>query len=299
MPRRPLSLDGVYPPIATPFDADGELDLSALKRNIAAWSSTRLAGLVALGSNGEYVNLVEKEKLDVVATVAEYLPDNKELIVGTGSESTRSTIALTRKMAELGAQAALVITPHYYRPRMDEKALVNHYFAVADTSPIPILIYNMPAFTGIDLTSDTLIRLSEHPNIAGMKDSTGNVVKMGEVIRFARPSFKSMAGSASFLYPALCIGATGVVAALANVIPDQVVELHEAFRQGRHAEAKELQLRLIRPNAAVTSKFGVPGLKVAMSLKGFYGGPVRSPLIPLGDADREKVRATFAEAGLL
>ncbi|MCL5257331.1 MAG: dihydrodipicolinate synthase family protein [Chloroflexi bacterium] len=299
MPRRPLSLDGVYPPIATPFNSDGELDLNSLKKNVAIWSSTALAGLVALGSNGEYVTLTEKEKLDVVATVAEHLPADKELIAGTGSESTRGTIALTRKMAELGAQAALVITPHYYRPRMDEKALANHYFSVADASPIPVLIYNMPAFTGIDLGAETLIKLSEHPNIAGMKDSTGNVVKMGEVIRFARPSFKSIAGSASFLYPALCVGATGVVAALANVVPNAVTELHQAFREGRHNEAKELQLRLIRPNAAVTSKFGVPGLKVAMDLKGFYGGPVRSPLLPLDEADREKLRSIFAEAGLL
>jgi 4-hydroxy-2-oxoglutarate aldolase len=297
--RKELSISGVYPPIATAFDKDGEVDLAAHRRNVAAWSKTPLSGVAVLGSNGEYVSLTEREKLEVVAATAEALSEDKELIAGTGCESTKCTINLTRKMAELGAQGALIITPHYYRPSMTEQALVHHYLTIAESSPIPILVYNMPAFSGVDITADSIMKLAEHPNIAGMKDSTGNMVKMGEIIRFANPKFRSLAGSASFLYPAMVLGATGTIAALANVAPYEVCQLYDAVKAGKHDEARELQLRLIRPNAAVTSKFGVPGLKAAMDLRGLYGGPSRLPLLPLSGDNREKIRQIYAEAGLL
>lgn len=294
-----VTLAGVLPPIPTPFDRSGELALDRLRSNLDYWNKTGVAGYVVLGSNGEFPFLSEAEKLAVLETAGQHIAAGKVFVAGTGCESARSTIAFTRRAAELGVQVAMVVTPNYYKPKLNAAAFVAFYRAVADASPIPIAIYTMPAYTGVDIPVDAVARLSEHPNIIGMKDSGGAMAKFADTARQVRPGFQVLAGSASFLYAALCLGATGGVCALANVAPAQTVELYHLAVAGRHDEARALQFRLMAPNAAVTSRFGIAGLKHACDLIGIYGGPVRLPLLPLAEAEQAAIKAIMAEAGIL
>lgn len=295
-----ISLAGVFPPIPTPFTLEGELDLAHLATNVTAWGRTNLAGLVVLGSNGEYVALSEAEKLAVLARVRESLSTDKLLIAGTGCDGTAPTIALTRRAAELGADAAIVVTPHYFKSRLDSRAFVAHYTAIAEASPIPILLYNVPANTGLDIPVDAVLKLAEHPNIIGMKESGGMVARIGEIVRGAPDRFQVLAGSVSFCYPAMAMGAVGVISALANVAPEACVRLHRLVLQGDHLASRALQLKLLPANAAVTTRFGVPGLKAALDLVGdYYGGPPRLPLLPLDEAGRAAVRAALVDGGIL
>jgi 4-hydroxy-2-oxoglutarate aldolase len=190
------------------------------------------------------------------------------------------------------------VTPHYYKPRYDHAAYLNHYRAIADASPIPVLIYVMAAYTGVDLASSLVTELSGYPNIAGIKDSGGNAPKVGEMIAGAAPGFAVLAGSANFLYPALCLGATGGIVALGNVAPDLCKEIELNYLKGDHTGARALQLKALAPNAAVTSKYGISGLKVALDAVGLAGGPVRPPLRPLSEREADDVRRTLAEAGI-
>jgi 4-hydroxy-2-oxoglutarate aldolase len=220
-------------------------------------------------------------------------------MAGTGCESTHSTLALTKQAASLGADIALLITPGYFKSKMDGAALTHYYLTVAEASPIPVSIYNMPANTSVDMPAELIVKLSQHPNVAGVKDSSGNLAKLGQIMRYARPGFQVLAGSAGFLYPALCLGAVGGVLALANVAPQQCCDIRTLFEQGKHAEARELQLRMLVPNGAVTTGFGVPGLKAAMDMVGMAGGAPRSPLLPLSEAQKETLRGILVDAGIL
>ncbi|HEX7593618.1 MAG TPA: dihydrodipicolinate synthase family protein [Anaerolineae bacterium] len=296
-----LKLEGVFPPIPTPFDADGNLLLDKVKSNIALWNKTGLHGYVVLGSNGEAVMLTEAEKAALWQAARDAIPRDKLFLIGAGVESTRNCIALAKRAAELGADAAMFVTPNYYKAEMKPVALINHYRVIADASPIPTIIYNMPIATGIDIDAATVIALAQHPNIIGIKDSSGNVAKFGEIIRAVRPEFSVIAGSGSYLYPALCVGAKGTVAALANVAPRECLAIYDAFRAGEHAKARELQLKMIPLNAAVTTRWNIPGLKAALEElnQGYYGGAPRLPLRPLGDEDRRALRQIMKDAGVL
>ncbi len=295
-----MQLQGVFPPIPTPFDADGRILHDKLAHNIARWRETGLHGFAVLGTNGEYVFLNEAEKASVWETARAAIPRDKMFLAGSGAESTQTSIALARRAAELGADAAMIVTPHYYKSQMNAQTLIHHYRVVADASPIPIIIYNMPPSTGIDLDAGTIIQLAQHPNIIGIKDSSGNVLKYGEVVRAVKPEFAVFAGSGGYLYPALCVGAKGCVAAVANVAPRECVALYDLFRAGRHDEAQALQLKLIPLNQAVTARWSVPGLKAALDmLDGFYGGPPRLPLRPLADADRQTLKEIMRQAGVI
>ena len=296
---RELSLLGVYAPIPTPFDADEAVAHDKLAENIARWSQAPLAGLVVLGSNGEFTYLSDEEKIGVLKTARQAIPKDKLFIAGTGCESTRCTLELTEQAAAIGADVAIVITPSYYTSKMGAQAMRRHFVELAERSALPILIYNMPAFTGIDLSAETVVELAQHPNIVGIKDSSGSVVKLGAIIGAAPPTFNVLAGSASFLYPALVLGAVGAVAALANVAPEQCYRIYRYTQEGRHEEARQLQLKMIPPNTAVTARFGIPGLKQALDWLGYYGGPVRSPLGPLDEAQRASLRATLVEGEIL
>ncbi len=296
---RPLSMAGIFPPIPTPFDAAGELDLKALARNFERWNRYPLAGYVVLGSNGEFPYLSEAEKLMYFEAARKHIPQGKLFMAGTACESTHSTIALTREAASLGADVAILITPSYYKSRMDAAGLSHYFQSVADASPIPVSMYNMPANTNVDMAADLIVKLSQHPNIVGLKDSGGNLAKLGEVVRGARPGFQVLAGSAGFLYPALCVGAVGGVLALANIAPQQCCDIVSYFNHGKHEDARELQLRMIAPNTAVTARFGVPGLKAALDMLGYYGGNPRSPMLPLPDGQKETLRSILVEAGIL
>jgi 4-hydroxy-2-oxoglutarate aldolase len=294
-----ISMAGIFPPIPTPFDKAEELDLKALASNIQKWNATPLHGYVVLGSNGEMTYLSEAEKLAVFETARKTIPSNKLMMAGCGCESAHASIDLAKKAAGIGADIALFISPCYYKSRMDKAGLTDYYRRVADASPIPVSVYNFPANTGIDMPADWILEMSKHPNIAGVKDSGGNVAKMGEIIKNARPGFQVLAGSAGFLFPALCLGAVGGVLALANIAPQQCCDILEFTRQGKYEDARQLQLRMIAPNTAVTARFGVPGLKAAMDMLGMVGGIPRSPMLPLPEADRATLKGILEKAGIL
>ena len=294
-----LRLEGILPPIPTPFTNDGDLDFAALRENMSWWVTTGLSGVVVLGSNGEYVALREREKLEVIRRTRELVPAELCLIAGTGAESTRETIEVRQAAAGLGADAVIVVTPHYYRSRMDAASLIAHYRTVADACSVPVLLYNVPANTGVDMTPDTVLALSEHPNIVGVKDSSGNIPSLTEVLRRKPENFAVFAGSASFLLPALALGAVGGIVALANVVPVETVALYGAFQRGDLATARALQLRLLPVNAAITARWGVPALKAAMTFLGHPGTTPRLPLLPLGDPERQQLKQILTTAGLL
>jgi 4-hydroxy-2-oxoglutarate aldolase len=298
MNPHPLRLEGIYPPVPTPFDAQGQVALDALADNLARWNEYDLRGYIVLGSNGEFIYLTEEEKLQVLEAARAAIPSDKLMIAGTGYEATCMTSELTRRAAALGADAALVITPSYYSGRMTPEAQIDHFRAVADSSPIPILVYNMPANTGIDLSAETVAALAEHPNIIGIKESGGSVIKMGAIRGLAGPEFQVLAGSASFLLPGLAVGAVGGVLALANIAPQQCLALRQLFLEGRWEQARDLQVRLIPVNTAVTRGWGVPALKAAMDMLGWYGGPVRSPLHPVSDVVLQELKAILAAGGI-
>jgi 4-hydroxy-2-oxoglutarate aldolase len=284
-----VSLRGVVPPLATPFLSDGELDLPAFESNLEALSEAGLSGFLVLGSNGEAASLDREEKVRLVRA-ARRRAGRSFLLVGTGMESTRATIDLTRCVADLGADAVLVLTPHYYRARMSEEALGRHFEAVAEASPVPVYLYSVPAFTGLSWPPGLAASLSVHPRVAGIKESSGDVGLLGRIVSSVPPSFEVACGNAPVFYPALCAGACGGVLAVANCAPRAVVALLRAFEAGDHARARHLQQALTPLAAAVTSGHGVAGLKAALDLAGLRGGSVRAPLLPVPPSVKDELR---------
>jgi len=293
-----LDLAGIFPPIPTPFGPAGEILFDRLGENLARWDAEPMVGVVAGGSNGEFPLLSLEERVEVVRQVRRRTAAGRLVIAGSGMESTAATISLSRAMADAGADAVIVVTPSYYKARMTPAALIAHYTAVADRSALPLVIYNVPANTGVDLPAEVAIELSRHPNIAGIKDSGGDVVKLARMAAEAAEGFQVLAGSAGFFLPALAVGAVGVVAALANLAAAELNDLLLRFRSGDAEEARQIQARLVEANAAVTSRFGVPGLKCAMDLTGRYGGPPRLPLLRLGEAEVGQVRESLERSGI-
>jgi 4-hydroxy-2-oxoglutarate aldolase len=294
-----ISLRGIMPPIPTPFDEAGEVDYGAVVKNLERWNQYDLIGYVVLGSNGEGVLLDEAEKARVWGTARRAIPADRLLIAGTGAESTRQTITITQRAADEGADAALVVTPHYYGPKMTADSLVRHYTQVADASPIPVLIYNVPKFTNVNMDAAAVARAAQHPNIVGVKDTSGNITQLADTVRLAGPGFQVLAGSAGFLLAGLAVGAAGGILALANVAPQAGIEILRLFEAGALDEAAELQRRMIPVNNAVTGRFGIAGLKAAMDMLGYYGGPVRSPLLDLTESERQTLGAILREGGIL
>jgi len=293
-----IDLQGIFPPIITPF-VDGKVAYDKLAFNIEKWSKTGLKGLVVMGSNGEYVYLSADEKRKLVEKTVELTPDHMLVIAGTGCESTQETIELTCDCAGLGAHAALVVTPHYYGGRMNDVVLRDYFTAVADRSPIPILLYNVPKFTHVNLSAKLVAELSHHPNIVGIKDSTGNVIQLGEFANHVAANFDLLVGTAGALFGALALGCVGGVLALANVAPRQCVKIYELIKNGSFEEAKKLQLKMIPVNQAVTATYGVPGLKAAMDMLGYFGGDPRPPLLPASEKEKSEIREILIKADLL
>jgi 4-hydroxy-2-oxoglutarate aldolase len=294
-----ISLKGVFPPIPTPFDDQGRVDHQALRDNLDRWNQHDLAGYVVLGSNGEAVYLTEDEKILVWETARDAVPSGKLLIAGTGCESTQETIALTQTAASAGADAALVVTPHYYSGKMTPSGLLRHYAELAAASPIPVMIYNVPKFTHVDLDAATVAQASHHANIVGIKDSSGNVAKLSDVVRLAEPGFQVLAGAGGVFFSGLTMGAVGGILALANVAPRESIDIQRLHDAGHWDEAAELQRQMLPVNAAVTTVYGIAGLKAALDMLGYYGGPVRSPLLDLDQKGKSALRQTMLEAGLL
>jgi 4-hydroxy-2-oxoglutarate aldolase len=285
-----MKLSGVMPPIATPF-IDGKLTPDRLKKNFKQWNRTGLSGYLVLGSNGEAVYLNEKEKIKTLEVSREAIPASKIMLVGTGMESTQETIRFTNQAAKIGADCALVITPCYFKGSMKPQILYDHFISVAESSRIGILIYNVPQFTGINMEPEWVARLSEHPNIKGIKDSSGNIGQLSEIIHLSQKGFAVFVGSAPVFFPALCMGAVGGILAVANVVPQECVQIQTLFNKGKTDEARVLQNRLTPLAKAVTAKYGIGGLKMAMDLAGYFGGNPRLPLKKPGkDAEEELKR---------
>jgi len=290
-----MELRGIFPALTTPFEADGWVSLGGLKENIRRYNKTGLAGYLVLGSTGEAVMLLRAEEDAVLVAVREVAAPGKLLIAGTGAESTTETIARTKRAAALGYQAALVKTPYYYKPVYRPETYIRHYRAVADASPIPVLLYSVPAFTGVTLESPEILKLAEHPNIAGIKDSSGSVQRVGEIVSGAPASFQVLTGGAAVVYPALAVGASGAVLALASALPEKFVDLYELVQQGKHEQAKELQLTLANTSKRIVGENGIAGVKYAMDLRGFYGGVPRLPLLPLAEEKKQQIAALLAQ----
>ena len=297
-----MKLDAVFPPMATVFAHDGSVDGRAISSNVSKWIHAGVGGVVALGSNGEAPFVDDDEAEQVIVAARESVPRDRVLIVGTGRESTRATIVASARAAALGADAVLVRTPSFYKARMTADVFVGHYTAVADASSVPVLLYNVPAVTGVSLTSDAVGRLAVHPNIIGVKETGSDTAQVAAFVEAASPArhglgrglargFAVIAGSAPTFYPSLCVGATGGILAVSCVLPALCVQLHEHFRAGRHDEARELQRRLTPLAKLVTTGLGVAGLKRAMDVAGFAGGEPRMPLGPLTPEAASQVRA--------
>jgi 4-hydroxy-2-oxoglutarate aldolase len=289
-----MDFSGIFPALTTPFAADGSVSLSDLKHNIQLYNRTDLAGYVALGSTGESVLLGDAEIEGVLVTVKEAASEGKKLIAGCGAESTAETIRRVRRAAEIGYDLALIKTPYYYKPFYKAETQLAHFKAVADASPIPIFLYSVPQFTGVALEANDVATLSDHPNITGIKDSSGNVQRLAEMIASTPPQFQILVGAAATVYPSLAIGARGAILALADCLPEKCTALYKLFRAGQFDLARELQSVLVRASKAIVSDFGIAGVKHVMDLRGYKGGQPRLPLLPLEDWHKKRIAGVLA-----
>jgi 4-hydroxy-2-oxoglutarate aldolase len=287
----PINLDGILLPVTTTFTSAEDFDAEAFTANLSKWNDTGVIGYVVLGSTGERVNLDEREYLQVIQAARRAVPESLSFIVGAGQQSTRGTISEIERAANAVAEAVLVITPHYYRAAITQDALVGHYTTVADASPVPIILYSMPDLTGVKIEPETAVRLSEHQNIIGIKDSSADIAQLAETVRLAPRDFAVMIGNGTVLCKALQAGARGGILAVACVVPQLCLEIYRAVQAGDNARAKLLQERLSPLARAVTKTHGIGGLKTAMEMAGFAGGAVRQPLqSPDEDATAEIAR---------
>lgn len=292
-----FELKGIYCPIATPFVND-KIAYDKLDQNMEFWTSSKLEGIVVMGSNGEFVSLRESEKEELIRHCCKVIDGKKRIVVGTGSNCLDETLHLCKVSADAGADAALVVTPFYFKNAMNDANLENYYTTLADRSPLPIIIYNMPANAGVNTSYELLCRLSKHPNIVGVKDTSGNIVQICQTIFNCDQDFSVLAGNWAFLLPALFLGAKGGTLAVSNILPNECAEMVELYNEGKYDACRALAKRLIPINAAVTTKYGIGGLKVAMEYVGLFGGEPRLPLRLPNEEIRKNIREALAYAGV-
>lgn len=293
-------LRGVFLPLTTPFDSAGEVDLVALRGNIGKWNTTGISGYVILGSTGERVQLDEREYLEVIAAAREEVPGRAQgftFVAGAGQQSTIATVReIKRVAAAVDVDAFLVITPHFYRPSIRQKSLLEHYLRVADESPAPLILYSMPVLTGVRIDPETAAHLSEHENIVGIKDSSADIDGLRETIKLVRNDFAVLTGNGTVLYEALTARASGGILAVGCVAPALCLAILRAVKSGETETAAKLQSKLTPLAQAVTTRFGIGGLKAALDMQGYLGGAVRAPLPMPDDAALEEIRLCLAEA---
>jgi len=291
-----MRLQGIFPSIATPFDASGGIYPAKVRHNVEQWNRTALGGYVVTGSTGESVMLTSPEKAAMWELVAKHAAPGKLLIAGTGEESVRETIALTNTAAGMGYQAAMVRTPHYYRNAFGgPEAQMLFFRAVADQSRIPVIVYNSPRTTGVDISAEAVAALSGHPNIVGIQESSGNLEKVMQMVREKRDGFHVLVGSAPTLWPSLLMGACGAILSFANAAPYSCIAIWEAHLKREEAAGMDWQNRIARAARLVTVKYGIPGLKYAMDLNGYYGGPPRLPLSVPGPEAKREIEEAFRD----
>ena len=288
-------LEGIFVPVVTPFGRDARLDAGRYRENLLRYAGLGLAGVVVAGSTGEAPYLHERERLRLIEIAREVVRPPQVLLAGTGLESTQETIRLSRAAAARGADALLIITPAYYRPRMEPAVLAAHYRAVADEVRKPILIYSIPQFTGVSLPVETVVGLSRHPNIVGLKESSGDPRYVRALLRRTGPRFVLLVGSALILLDALRAGAAGAVLGPAGFAPELCLAIYQAVREGKLKIARQFQQQLMGIMHGICLPFGVPGIKVAMDLSGYVGGLPRAPLAPLTQGQRRKVAAALKQ----
>lgn len=297
MGRNKKKLSGVFAPVVTPFRSD-EVSLDDLRFNLKKLNETELAGYLALGSNGEFRSLTDAEQIQVLEVFAEEKGD-KVIMVGTGCESTKQTIEKSKVACEMGFDYASVLTPCYFPGQIDGDTLKRHYERVADSIDIPVVLYNAPGFTGMRIPLQTVLELSKHPNIVGMKDSSPE----GPAKLLARldpaEDFHILAGSANVMYPCLHLGASGGVVSVANFVPCPCSYLFQLFTEGRYDEAKELSSRIARLNQAISGVWGVAGVKAAMDITGFRGSNPRYPLTPVTGDDARRIKQQIVNEGFM
>lgn len=293
------NVEGVFIPVTTPFRGD-DVATDRLAANLERWNATGVDGYVVLGSTGEFPMLSEAERDRVLVAAREAIPRERTFLAGTGANSTLATIRQTRRAAEIGADVAIVITPHYFTRAFGQPATqVRHYLAVADASPIPVMLYNFPLNTGINLEPSTVARIAAHPNVCGIKDSSGNIPQCAQIIDQTPKTFHVLVGAASALLPSLAIGSSGGILALATIAAREWCAVYACAKGGRWEEAREIAARLMPADRGIAGTYGIPGLKAALDLQGFYGGPCRAPLgTPDGDAI-EDIKELLATTGLL
>ncbi|MGQ0646955.1 MAG: dihydrodipicolinate synthase family protein [Gemmatimonadaceae bacterium] len=291
-------LEGVFGPVITTFDARGELDLDAFGGNITAHLAAGLNGVVVAGSTGEAALLEESERLRLVEMARSVIPSDRWLIVGTGAESTKACVRRTREAAERGADAVLVVAPHYYSNAMTPASLQAHYERVADESPIPVLLYNIPKYMHFKLDGDLVARLAEHDQVVGMKDSSGDMAYFPTYVATQSDSFTVITGNGGTFHQALQLGASGGILAVALFAAELSLETYRAHREGRIAEGAELQKRLTPPATEIVGRMGIPAVKAAMERVGLRGGPVRLPLLASSAQDLADVDRLLREASL-
>ncbi len=289
-----MTFSGVFAALTTPYAQDGSVSLSDLKHNLRLYNAKDLVGYVVLGSTGESVLLARAEMDAILATVKEASAKEKKLLAGTGAESTAETIERTKRAAEFGYHAALVKPPHYYKPAYKPEVLIAHFRRVADESPIPVMLYSIPQFTGITLGAAEVAALAEHPNIIGIKDSSGNVQGTADFVAATPPAFNVLVGNAATLYPSFVVGARGGILALASALPEKCVKLFELIRQGDHEKARELQSLVASASKLIVSELGLTGVKYAMDQRGYRGGLPRLPLLPLHDEQKKRLSEFLA-----
>ena len=290
-----MKLHGIFPPVTTPFNQEGALALDRLKENITRYNETGVAGYVVVGSTGESV-LLGRAEIEQVWTAARQAAGDKILIAGTGVDSTAETIARTNRAAELGYHVALVKTPYYFKAQMTPEVHAEHYLRVADAARIPLLIYSVPQFTGVAVEAPLVAQLAQHPNIIGIKESSGVMQRVGEIIHRAPAGFQTLVGSATTFFPSMALGAVGGILAVADFLPELCVELYDARAEGDYPRARKLQERLIDPTLTLVAKLGISGVKYAMDRAGYYGGPARRPLLPLNEAQKKEAERVLEAA---
>ncbi len=286
-----MNLKGILLPVTTPFTPGGDLALDALRFNLSKWTSSGVIGYVLLGSTGERVHLDDREYLQTIESARASVSDELTFIAGAGQQSIVNTIKEIKSAARAGAEAVLVITPYFYRPAITQETLVNYYTAVADAAPVPVLLYSMPPLTGIKIESETVARLSEHPNIIGVKDSSNDVASFRRTVELCPPDFAVMTGNGTVLLDAWRAGATGGILAGGCVVPEVCVEIFRLFGAGENAE--KLQEELTPLASAVTTKYGIGGLKAALDFAGYRGGAVRAPLRAPDEVARAEIKSVL------
>ncbi len=289
-----MELHGIFAPLTTPFKSDGSVALGQVRNNVALYNKTKLAGYVPNGSTSESVLLLWEEVYKVWEAVRDAAAPGKILIAGTGAESTAETIEHTNRAARIGYAVALVRTPSFYKPSINDHMLAEHYLRVADNARIPVMVYSVPVFTHVTVGASLIQRVANHPNIVGMKDSSGDMKGIAAIIAAAPKEFQTLTGAASTLYEALELGAVGAILGLADVFPDLCADIYEAAGVGDRAKAQTLAQKLVPPAKMLLMDYGIGGLKYAQDRMGFYGGLPRLPLQGVSDAGKQEIDAMLA-----